>query len=206
MKSNEKINLEQKPKEFAVYGEQLIDRAAMEQMETAMRLPVTLKGALMADAHSGYGLPIGGVLATHNAVLPFGVGMDIGCRMCLSVYGLEPEYISLNKNTLRKILLENTRFGHDEFQGRKEHEILDRNEFREIPFLRDLKDRASHQLGTSGSGNHFVDIGIVTIPAPDTHTGLKKGVYLGILSHSGCIYHNTVIRERLHDLIINFRI
>jgi tRNA-splicing ligase RtcB len=54
-------------------------------METAMKLPIVVKGALMPDAHVGYGLPIGGVVATYNAVIPYGVGMDIACRMCLSV-------------------------------------------------------------------------------------------------------------------------
>ena len=44
-----------------------------------MRLPVTLTGALMPDAHAGYGLPIGGGLAVDNAVIPYAVGMDIGC-------------------------------------------------------------------------------------------------------------------------------
>lgn len=55
-----------------------------------MKLPVTSAGALMADAHQGYGLPIGGVLATKNAVIPYGVGVDIGCRMCLTIYDLPP--------------------------------------------------------------------------------------------------------------------
>jgi len=43
-------------------------------MEIAMKLPVTEAGALMPDAHQGYGLPIGGVLATNNSVIPYGVG------------------------------------------------------------------------------------------------------------------------------------
>ncbi len=54
-------------------------------MNGAMRLPVTVAGALMPDAHQGYGLPIGGVLGVTNAVIPYAVGVDIGCRMCLSI-------------------------------------------------------------------------------------------------------------------------
>ena len=57
----------------------------MQQMYAASKLPVAVAGALMPDAHHGYGLPIGGVLATENAVIPYGVGVDIGCRMCLSI-------------------------------------------------------------------------------------------------------------------------
>ena len=71
--------------EFKIYGEENIDPEALHQMQTAMKLPISVKGALMPDAHVGYGLPIGGVLATYNAVIPYGVGMDIGCRMCMSV-------------------------------------------------------------------------------------------------------------------------
>lgn len=177
--------LERSGQEFTIYGRELIEREALEQMETAMQLPITLQGSLMADAHSGYGLPIGGVLATQNAVIPFGVGMDIGCRMCLSVFDLPPAFIENNRNTLKKTLLEHTRFGKDEFPGKKEHEILNRKEFREIPFLRGMKDKAYHQLGTSGHGNHFVDIGIIKIPSGNREIGLHEGEYVGILSHSG---------------------
>ena len=55
------------------------------QMERACLLPVAVAGALMPDAHVGYGLPIGGVLATENAVIPYAVGVDIACRMKLTV-------------------------------------------------------------------------------------------------------------------------
>lgn len=181
----ETIPLDKVRRDFTIYGGEMIEKEALEQMETAMQLPITLKGALMADAHSGYGLPIGGVLAARNAVVPFGVGMDIGCRMCLSVYDLPPAFIENNRDKLKKILVGNTRFGQDEFPGKKEHEIFDRKEFKEIPFLRGMKDKAYHQLGTSGHGNHFVDFGIVKIPSENKQIGLKKGEYFGILSHSG---------------------
>ena len=74
-----------KSSDYKIYGQQYIDPEAINQMDTAMKLPITVKGAQMADAHVGYGLPIGGVVAVYNAVMPYGVGMDIGCRMCLSV-------------------------------------------------------------------------------------------------------------------------
>jgi tRNA-splicing ligase RtcB len=170
---------------FEIFGEEQIEQEALIQMETAMRLPVTVKGALMADAHSGYGLPIGGVLATRHAVIPFGVGMDIGCRMCLTVFDLPPAFIRNNTKRLKEILIENTRFGHDEFPGKKDHPVLDRREFVEIPFLRNLKDKASHQLGTSGHGNHFADIGRVRILKKDPLLNLSAGEYTGILTHSG---------------------
>ena len=58
---------------------------SVKQMANAAELPVAVRGALMPDAHRGYGLPIGGVLATENAVIPYAVGVDIACRMKLSV-------------------------------------------------------------------------------------------------------------------------
>ena len=61
------------------------DPGALDQMHNALRLPSAVRGALMPDAHHGYGLPIGGVLATENAVIPYAVGVDIACRMKLSV-------------------------------------------------------------------------------------------------------------------------
>ena len=88
----EKIPLTTTPKNYKTYGLQHIDTGALRQMDIAMRLPVTVKGALMPDAHQGYGLPIGGVLATDNAIIPYAVGMDIGCRMCLTVYDLNQHF------------------------------------------------------------------------------------------------------------------
>ena len=68
---------------FTIFGENEIDQQAKFQLYDSLKLPVSVAGALMPDAHSGYGLPIGGVLATDNAVIPYGVGVDIGCRMSL---------------------------------------------------------------------------------------------------------------------------
>ena len=58
----------------------------------------------MPDAHVGYGLPIGGVLATKNEVIPYGVGMDIGCRMALSIFDLPVDFAQRNKFLLKTVL------------------------------------------------------------------------------------------------------
>ena len=63
---------------------------AVSQLELALRLPIALGGALMPDAHVGYALPIGGVFAAHRAVSPAMVGVDIGCRMHLSLFDIAP--------------------------------------------------------------------------------------------------------------------
>jgi len=67
------------PKDYAVFGLSLIPRNAIEQMDRAMRIPVAKAGALMPDAHLGYGLPVGGVWALDNALSPNADGVDIGC-------------------------------------------------------------------------------------------------------------------------------
>jgi tRNA-splicing ligase RtcB len=175
-------------KDYAVFGAEHIEPGAIHQMETAMKLPVTVAGALMPDAHHGYGLPIGGVLAADNAVIPYAVGVDIGCRMALSVFNLPPSYMAQRTQELKKILLDNTRFGNrDGFQhGRKlSHEVLERDEFASIPFLKNKQATAAAQIGTSGSGNHFVEFGIVDIRDEANELGVPVGQYLGVLSHSG---------------------
>ncbi len=81
------------PAPFHVYGEigADINPVAVSQLKLALRLPIALAGALMPDAHVGYALPIGGVFAAHRAVSPAMVGVDIGCRMHLSLFALPPE-------------------------------------------------------------------------------------------------------------------
>ena len=171
---------------FSVFGENEIDEVAKRQLYDALKLPISVQGALMPDAHSGYGLPIGGVLATDNAVIPFGVGVDIGCRMSLSIFDIPASYMKGKEFQLRNILKDNTAFGLTETQKtRTDHELFSRPEFQEIPILKSLKDKAYKQLGSSGSGNHFVEFGIVELVDPKPNWELGKGSYLAVLSHSG---------------------
>ncbi|MCX7637499.1 MAG: RtcB family protein [Cyclobacteriaceae bacterium] len=189
---------------FAVFGSEGIDTVAIEQMEAAMRLPVTVAGALMPDAHPGYGLPIGGVLATLNAVIPYGVGVDIGCRMCLSAFPLGEDYLQKNREKLHQILNDNTRFGRQAFKKPMDHEVLEHPAFREIPVLRNLKDKAAEQIGTSGSGNHFVEFGILELPEPNEWK-LPAGRYLAVLSHSGSRGLGAEIARHYTQLAKNLR-
>ena len=170
--------------EYPIYGAAEIEEGARNQMEIAMKLPVTVAGALMPDAHQGYGLPIGGVLATHNAVIPYGVGVDIGCRMCLTAYPLDEKFMERHRSNLKQLLLTNTCFGRETFKRPKEHEVLDRKTFGEIAVLRNLKGKAAMQIGSSGSGNHFVEFGLMEID-DNNEWNLPGGNYLAVLSHSG---------------------
>ena len=179
------IPLETSIKQFNTFGASHIDQSAINQMNLAMRLPVAMEGALMADAHHGYGLPIGGVLATENAIIPYGVGVDIGCRMCLSVYPMSAVYMSSNREALKDMLQEHTRFGKEVFDRPMDDEILSRSEFKEIPIVKKLRQKARQQIGSSGSGNHFVEFGIVKISDTDNGLDVPAGEYLAVLSHSG---------------------
>jgi tRNA-splicing ligase RtcB len=171
---------------FNVFGAEYIEEGALQQMHAAAKLPVSIAGALMPDAHSGYGLPIGGVLATENAVIPYGVGVDIGCRMCLSVFDIDPKELRNREAYFTRELNEATLFGAGkEFSKTSYDEVLDNPVFDEIPFVKGLQGKAEKQLGSSGSGNHFVEFGIVEIPHKDEVLGLEAGTYLGLLSHSG---------------------
>ena len=171
---------------YSIYGAESIDELSIRQMEMAMRLPITIAGALMPDGCAGYGLPIGGVLATDsNVVIPYAVGKDIACRMSLTILDAEPDFLKKHHDRVVKALMENTAFGLDGILPFKMyHPLFDRSEFRDIPILRKLREKAIRQMGSSGKGNHFVDICEVTIP-PHNTISLTEGRYLGILSHSG---------------------
>jgi len=180
------IPLNDNPADYKVYGAAAIDPGAIKQMDFAMRLPVTVGGALMPDAHQGYGLPIGGVLAAKNAVIPYGVGVDIGCRMALSIYDIP--YSVIDEDKLKKMLVNETRFGAGHgFQGkyRAEHAVLDNDAFNMTPFVKQLKDKAWSQLGSSGGGNHFVEFGVIEFAQRDEALNINAGKYLALLSHSG---------------------
>lgn len=169
---------------FAIYGENEIDEESKRQLYTALKLPVSVRGALMPDAHSGYGLPIGGVLAAENAIIPYGVGVDIGCRMALTIFDAPASFFMGREFQLRKMLSEHTKFGMSEVHKTKnEHAVMDNALFSELPLLKKLKSKAYQQLGTSGGGNHFVEFGWVEIT--DKEMGIPIGQYFALLSHSG---------------------
>lgn len=184
--SKEKNDLLKKSVPFEVYGKDIIEIGALDQMYQAAKLPISIKGALMPDSHQGYGLPIGGVLATDNAVIPYGVGVDIGCRMALTLYPYRD--INENHSELFSAIEKNSFFGSGiERPKFIDHEVLYNPLFKEIDIIKSLKDKAAKQLGTSGSGNHFVEFGEVEFTEDTIVNGIivPKGKYLGLLTHSG---------------------
>ncbi|WP_330442845.1 RtcB family protein [Flavobacterium sp. C4GT6] len=182
------IPLVENTNEYTIYGEQNIEEGAKDQMKVAMKLPVTVAGSLMPDAHQGYGLPIGGVLAAKNAIIPYGVGVDIGCRMALSIYDIPESFFMENQAKFKRELIAQSKFGAGQgFKGKEKanHDVLDREEFNINPLLKSLKDKAWSQLGTSGGGNHFVEFGIIEFEQRDEVLNIDKGRYLALLTHSG---------------------
>ena len=182
------IALKESNDSYAIFGKNCIEQGAIDQMNIAMRLPVTVAGALMPDAHQGYGLPIGGVLATNNAIIPYGVGVDIGCRMALSIFDIPENYFLQNESKFKRELIDFTKFGAGAiWQGKykADHSVLEREEFKMTAFVKNLHEKASGQLGTSGGGNHFVEWGIIEFLSDDLKLNIKQGKYLALLSHSG---------------------
>ena len=182
--------LRDEPGPYGVWGADLIEPNTLGQMEGAMRLPVSVAGALMPDAHLGYGLPVGGILAAEGAVIPWAVGVDIACRMRLSVYDVSSDLIDRRRDDLTEVLLRNTNFGAGSKykEGRRpEHEVLEDPAWEDTSFLKGLKDTGRAQLGTSGSGNHFVEWGLFEalgeVEVDDAFQPGRK--YLALLSHSG---------------------
>lgn len=160
-----------------------LEADAVRQMANSCALPVAVAGALMPDAHPGYGLPIGGVLATENAVIPYAVGVDIACRMKLTVYDRKAGVIAGQRDRLANIIESETRFGIGcTFKDRRNHDVMD-DDWSVSPVTRRLRDKAWTQLGTSGSGNHFVEFGAFTVT--NDELGFPPGEYLALLSHSG---------------------
>jgi tRNA-splicing ligase RtcB len=185
---NKAIPLAESGKAYKIYGAQHIEDGARKQMDVAMRLPITVAGALMPDAHQGYGLPIGGVLATKNAIIPYGVGVDIGCRMALSIYDIPEAHFEANRAKYQRELVAHTKFGAGQgFHGKEksDHEVLDDTAFNMTRFVKNLKDKAWTQLGTSGGGNHFVEFGIIEFAQRDEILNIEKGQYVALLTHSG---------------------
>ena len=182
---------------YRVWGDDH-ESGALDQMKQAVRLPVAVSGALMPDAHQGYGLPIGGVLATRDAVIPYAVGVDIACRMKMTVLDLPVQALERDQDRLTRALERETRFGVGaSFKTRRQHEVMDAD-WRVTTITADLKDRAWSQLGTSGSGNHFVEFGELTVT--DEGAGLPRGTYLALLSHSGSRGTGAAIADRYSRL------
>jgi tRNA-splicing ligase RtcB len=134
-----------------------IEDGALEQAKNIANLPFAFRHvAIMPDAHQGYGMPIGGVLATKGVVIPNAVGVDIGCGMCAVKTSLK----NISLEQLKEILggiRDSIPTGFNHHQKTQEWEGFERYPGL-IPVIADQISSARKQLGTLGGGNHFIEI------------------------------------------------
>lgn len=159
-----------KPIPTAVFGRELIPENTFQQLEDVARSPVVEQVSLMPDGHLGYAMPIGGVAALRNAVSPSYVGYDIACRVGITPLDLDEDQLGKHRQRLFGAMGRVTHFGGGEatFEDgmARRHPVMDDPLWNEIPVLRRYRHLAQSQLGSSGAGNHFVDLGLVTITRP----------------------------------------
>lgn len=137
-----------------------VEDSCMEQIVRLASLPYAFHHiAIMPDAHTGVGMPIGGVLATKGVVVPNAVGVDIGCGMCavrttLKASELERKDITSIMGYIRK----NIPLGFDHRKTPMDESLLPEADFDKLPYLKSMKAAMLCQLGTLGGGNHFIEI------------------------------------------------
>ena len=148
-----------------------IEEGALDQARDLAKLPFVFSHVvLMPDSHQGYGMPIGGVLAAEDTVIPNAVGVDIGCGMKALKTNLttmaSKELIKLMDEIKKRIPL-----GFKHHKTKQKWEGFER--FPDIPVIKQQLDSAKYQIGTLGGGNHFIEI--------------QKGSdgYIWIMIHSG---------------------
>ncbi len=134
-----------------------IEENALQQAKNLANLPFVHKHvALMPDAHCGYGMPIGGVLATKGVIIPNAVGVDIGCGMCAmrtSIDDLNVEELKLIMSKIRATIP----LGKNWHKQKQDETLMPERE--KLPLIAERQyQRATYQLGTLGGGNHFMEI------------------------------------------------
>jgi len=144
-------------KPYNIYAE-AIDAKALDQFHNAMAQDYVVRGALMPDAHAGYALPIGAVVATEGVVVPAWVGYDIGCGMCAVPTGFVRAEVEKNAQGIFNSIYRGVPVGFSHNQRDttwEEEQTLARSETTAAIFAKNgLK-----QLGSLGGGNHFIEIG-----------------------------------------------
>jgi tRNA-splicing ligase RtcB len=133
-----------------------VDVGALAQIKTCAQTADYV--ALMADHHKGYAVPIGGVVAYRDSISPSGVGYDIACGNKAVLLDMPADEVRRNIRTIMDDIWSNLSFG----MGRKnatrvDHDLFDDPAWK-IKAVSNLKDTARNQLGTIGSGNHYVDL------------------------------------------------
>ena len=171
-----------KGKEINIFAKD-VDPDTLRQFTTAMDQPFAVKGALLPDAHLGYSLPIGAVVATEGVILPAWVGYDIGCGMCavktpLKLIEVAPHREEIFRSIYRAVP---TGFAHNKKPVPWEYKDIPMS-----PALQKIFEREQglKQLGTLGGGNHFIEISYdeedyiwVVVHSGSRHVGWNTASY-----------------------------
>ncbi len=139
-----------------------IEEGALQQAKNLANLPFAFHHvAIMPDAHFGYGMPIGGVLATEDVVIPNAVGVDIGCGVC----AMQTSLTDIDKETLKNIIATVRQAVPTGFKHQKKRQntalmpkVQDNLDISELKIVSREYDNGLKQLGTLGGGNHFIEI------------------------------------------------
>lgn len=139
-----------------VFGE--LQTGVLDQIKNAQQTGA-VHLALMGDHHVGYGVPIGGVVAYHGRISPSGVGYDIACGNKAVLTDARAEDVRQKIRTIMDDVFKQVSFGVGRINNEEvDHELFDDPLWSDLEVLRSLKDKARAQLGTVGSGNHYVNI------------------------------------------------
>jgi len=139
------------------------EQGAIDQAVNLANLPFAFKHiALMPDVHQGYGMPIGGVLATEDVVIVNAIGVDIGCGVAALKTKWKTDEVSKEKLLLIKAEIEKvipTGFSRHQLENAERKHIMESIPLQgDCPVLEDHYNNAINSLGTLGSGNHFCEI------------------------------------------------
>src|SRR6202162_4841153 len=135
------------------------DERTLAQMQRCMQVGSVAGGVLCADGHLGYAHPIGGVIAYEDHVSISGVGFDIGCGNLAARLDVKKSEIEDRVGTIARDIARNIGFGLGRANAEPvEHPLFDDEEAWNAAAVQDLKTMARNQLGTVGSGNHYVDL------------------------------------------------
>src|SRR3954452_15037734 len=134
-----------------------VDPRAVEQLARCAEAGDAVRAALLADGHVGYSQPIGGVIAYPEHVSVSGSGYDLGCGVRGTLTDLRAEDVDVPR--VMNEIVKRISFGIGRNEGQTaDHPILDRIRDAEFEPQRKLYEQAANQLGTVGSGNHYVDL------------------------------------------------
>ena len=148
--------LDQIGKPYKVFAE-VLEQGAIDQFVDFMRQDWVIKGALMPDAHTGYSLPVGGVIACDGVISPQAVGYDIGCGMCALPTTFKKDNVQENAKKIFDSIYRSIPVG---FNHNQKETIADFSGLPRTAKMQEIFDKNGlRQLGSLGGGNHFIEIG-----------------------------------------------